>query len=141
MGAWLEEHEHLLEAAAISAIVLSAISVIVVPLLIALLPSDYFLGDEAPEMRWQRAHPLARRTLRVLRNLLGVLLVIAGVVMLVLPGQGLLTMLVGLGLVEFPGKRRAEVWFVSRRGVLRALNWIRARARRPPLAVGDPGLR
>lgn len=132
---WLERHPELLQGITLAALALTGISLIVVPLLIAALPADYFVGDEAPEMRWQRAHPVVRRSLRVLRNLLGGLLVLAGIAMLVLPGQGLLTIVVGLGLVEFPGKRRAEIWFVQRRGVLRALNWIRARARKPPLAV------
>ena len=48
------------------------------------------------------------------------------------PGQGLLTLLVGLLLMNFPGKYRLERWLVGRRGVLTALNWLRRRGGHPP---------
>ncbi len=47
--------------------------------------------------------------------------------MLVTPGQGLLTLLIGLLLLNFPGKYRLERWLVRRPGVLRTLNWVRRR--------------
>ena len=67
------------------------------------------------------------------RNALGAVLLAAGIAMLVLPGQGLLTILLGLMLVDFPGKRRAERALVARPNVFEALNWLRAKAGRPPL--------
>jgi len=71
----------------------------------------------------------------VVKNVVGWLLVGAGVAMLVLPGQGILTLLVGLTLVNFPGKRDLELWLVRRVPVRRALDWIRRRAGRPPLQL------
>jgi hypothetical protein len=59
--------------------------------------------------------------------------VVAGLVMLVVPGQGLLTLAVGLMLMDFPGKFRLERWLATRGPVWRSLNWLRKRARRPPL--------
>ena len=53
--------------------------------------------------------------------------------MLVLPGQGLLTLLVGFLLVDAPGKYRLERWLVSRKAVLRPINWLRRRKGRQPL--------
>ena len=67
-----------------------------------------------------------------MKNLLGALLVVLGLVMLVTPGQGLLTLLAGLLLMNFPGKYRLECWVVLRPGVLRALNWLRGRGGQPP---------
>ena len=58
---------------------------------------------------------------------------LAGFAMLLVPGQGLLTMAVGLMLSDFPGKYRLEQWLVSRASVWRSINWIRKRARREPL--------
>ena len=55
--------------------------------------------------------------------------------MLVLPGQGILTIIVGLVLMDFPGKYGAERWAVSRGPVLPAINWIRAKAGKPNLIV------
>ena len=58
-----------------------------------------------------------------------------GLAMLVLPGQGVITILVGITLLNFPGKRRLELRIVRQRPVLLAINWIRARANRPPLVL------
>jgi len=70
--------------------------------------------------------------LGLLKNLLGALLVVMGLVMLVTPGQGLLTLLAGLLLMNFPGKYRMERWLVLRPGVMRALNWLRQRQGHAP---------
>jgi hypothetical protein len=58
-------------------------------------------------------------------------LVLLGLVMLVTPGQGILTLLSGLLLMNFPGKYRLEQWLVLRPGILRALNWLRRRRNQP----------
>ena len=60
---------------------------------------------------------------------------LAGIAMLALPGQGILTILVGITLLNFPGKRRLELRIVRQRRVLRAINWMRAKAKRPPLVL------
>jgi hypothetical protein len=64
---------------------------------------------------------------------LGILLVLAGIMMLVLPGQGILAMLIGIGLMDFPGKFRLERWFARQPAVFKSLNWIRTRAGHAPL--------
>ena len=66
------------------------------------------------------------------KNLLGAALVVLGLLMLVTPGQGQVTLLAGLLLMNFPGKYRLERAVVSREGVMRALNWFRRRSGRPP---------
>jgi len=55
--------------------------------------------------------------------------------MLVLPGQGVMTVLIGVALLDFPGKHRLQRWIVGRRGVLDALNWIRRKRGRPPFSL------
>jgi hypothetical protein len=62
----------------------------------------------------------------------------AGIAMLVLPGQGLLTILIGFLMLDFPGKYRVEKWLVSRRRLLGAINWLRRRAGRVPLRISTP---
>jgi UPF0716 family protein affecting phage T7 exclusion len=69
----------------------------------------------------------------VAKNLCGTVLVLAGVAMLVLPGQGILTIVVGLLLIDFPGKFALEQKLVRRSSVLSAMNWIRTKAHRAPL--------
>jgi hypothetical protein len=56
--------------------------------------------------------------------------------MLVLPGQGVLTILAGITLLNYPGKRRLELWLVRRPAIHRAIDWIRRRAGRAPLELG-----
>ncbi|HYG08570.1 MAG TPA: hypothetical protein VD835_01220, partial [Pyrinomonadaceae bacterium] len=64
--------------------------------------------------------------------LFGVLMSLPGV-----PGQGVLTILMGVMLLDFPGKRRLELKLVSRPNVLRAINRIRQRFDRPPLQLDE----
>ena len=75
----------------------------------------------------------------VLRNVLGLVCILAGLAMLVLPGQGLLTLLVGLLLVECPHKYRVEKWVVSRRRVLGAIHRFRRRRGKAALVVSRSG--
>ena len=111
-------------------------SLIGVPWFLTRMPSDYFRRPE----RDLRPHSAGAVALRALRNLLGAVLVVAGILCLVLPGQGLLTLVVGLVLLDFPGKRRLERWLVNRRPVLRSINALRRRAHRPPLEMRDSWL-
>ena len=69
----------------------------------------------------------------IVKNLAGTLLVVAGLVMLVTPGQGLLALFVGVMLLDVPGKRTLEREILYRPSVLRVINRIRTKAGRPPL--------
>lgn len=114
-------------------------TLIAVPWLIVRLPSDYFAHGRRPRKQWADRHPLVRKALLAAKNLLGYLLIVAGVAMLVLPGQGVLTMLLGFIMVDLPGKYRFERWLVARPLVLRSINMLRRRAGREPLILdGDP---
>lgn len=55
--------------------------------------------------------------------------------MLLLPGQGLLTMLAGLLLSDVPGKRRVALFFLQRGPVSRSVDAIRARRGKAPLLL------
>jgi hypothetical protein len=72
--------------------------------------------------------------------MLGAILVAAGLAMLMLPGQGILTILIGLGVMNFPGKYRLERWIISRPTVLKAVNWIRSKSHHPPLVMTEDEL-
>ena len=117
-------------AAASSASLLAFL--VIVPLLVIRIPPDYFAHGRYHKRLWAEHHLVLRMVLLIGKNLLGYVFVCAGVVMLVLPGQGVLTILVGILLLDFPGKYRLVRWIVARPGVLRTLNWLRCRAGRPP---------
>lgn len=112
-------------------------SLVLLPVLVARMRADYFVAPPPPDS-WAGHHPVLRWVLRGAKNLLGALLVLAGIAMLVLPGQGILTILIGITLLDFPGKRRLERAIVSRRPVLKAVNWIRRKANRDPLRLDFP---
>lgn len=97
------------------------------------LPADYFQQEERRPLKSWEKYPVLRWMLLIAKNLLGVVLLLAGLLMLVAPGQGLLTIVMALVLIDFPGKFRLQQWLVTRRGVWRSLNWLRKRAHKPEL--------
>ena len=97
------------------------------------LPKDYFVEEKRRRLQSLVQYPALRVVVAIVKNVLGAVLVIAGVIMLVAPGQGLLTIVVGLMLLDFPGKYRLERWLVTRRQVWRSIQWLRKRARQPEL--------
>jgi hypothetical protein len=109
-------------------------SLIGVPWLIVRLPVRYFDSPEHPVRT-----PLGW-VVRIGRNAAGAVLFVLGVAMLVLPGQGLLAMLAGLMLMEFPGKRRLERRVMAFPRVFRTVNALRRRAGRAPFEI-DPHAR
>lgn len=108
-------------------------SLIAVPIIVTRIRADYFEDPYRHEPGLQRGHPAVYVTVRVLKNLLAVILVAGGVLMLVLPGQGLLTILIGVGVSDFPGKFRLERRLVALPGILAGINWIRRKAHVEPL--------
>jgi hypothetical protein len=129
---WLRQH--LWWTLTLSVVILVGTAVLV-PLVVVRMPSDYFVRTR--QGSWGRRHPLPRMALWAARNLVGAVLVLAGLAMLIAPGQGLLTILVGLIVLEFPGKRDLMRRLVRRPRVRRAIDWMRARAGRPPLVLPD----
>ena len=72
---------------------------------------------------------------KLLKNLAGITLIILGIAMLILPGQGILTIIAGIIFVDFPNKYQLERWMVSRPRVLNTMNWFRLRMKKPPLKI------
>ncbi len=109
-------------------------TLLILPVILIRIPTDYFLEKEGH----RRDHAgLRSRIFRILsgvvRNLLGVLLLLMGGIMLFTPGQGILTILAGLLVMDFPGKRDLEIRLISRDSIYRGINRIRRRAGKPDL--------
>lgn len=103
------------------------------PLLVIRIPADYFSHPHRQRLANSVRHPLIRLAFAGAKNLLGGILVLAGLLMLVTPGQGLLTLLAGLVIMNYPGKFALERWLITRPRVLPAINWLRSRRGHPPL--------
>jgi hypothetical protein len=135
MWHWFRQHETLLfwlTGLSIGSLVLTAI---LLPIVVLRLPSDYFV----------REHRLGQGPRGWLdwvwhfgKNALGIVFVLAGIAMLVLPGQGLLTVLIGVLMLDFPGKRKLERKLIVRPRILALVNGLRARRGRPPLITEAP---
>ena len=108
-----------------------------IPWVVSRLPADYFSSPARTTWRLGAGVSIAGLVLATLKNALGVVLLLLGFIMLFIPGQGLLTLLAGLLLMNFPGKYRLERWLVLRPGVLRGLNWLRGRGGQPPLEAPE----
>jgi hypothetical protein len=108
----------------------------VVGFIVVRLPADYFSPSRKRHFLTGR-HPFLRATGLVLKNVLGVVTVVVGFVLVMpgVPGPGVLTILVGIMLLDFPGKLRLERWLVCRSAVLRTINRLRAKYGRLPLRL------
>jgi hypothetical protein len=106
-------------------------SLLAVPLIVARLPEDYFVSQHRPA-DWLKS-PRVRIEWLILKNILGLLLLAAGIAMLVFPGQGVLTIILGLMLMDFPGKTRLLNRLAQRPNVLKSINWMRRKAGKPPM--------
>ena len=129
---WLSDPAVVATGAAFSLVVI-VLSALLVPIVIARLPHDYFVRKHV-DVR-SRHHPVLRVALDIVRTLLGTLLVLIGLALLVLPGQGVLTIVAGLALLPFPGKRALQRRLLNAPGIHSVVVTIRRRAQRPPLEL------
>lgn len=139
MWDWYHQHEALAWWMFVLSLLTFIGGIIVVPILLAKMPSDYFLHPRRTAARFSQHHPVLRISLLIVKNLLGVMFVLFSIPLLAGPGQGILTLLIGISLLDVPGKRRLELWLVRLPRVLQAINWIRRKADRPPLELPHDG--
>ena len=132
---WFRDHSSLLSWLAVFSVVAFIGTLISIPMLVIHIPENYFLHEKRPPAAHSSTGVLQHLALTGMKNLIGVLFILAGLVMLVLPGQGLLTILIGLMLMNFPGKYALQRALISRKPVLDAVNRLRTRAGRPPIEI------
>nr|WHW29791.1 hypothetical protein [uncultured bacterium] len=120
LGSWLAGFSVL-------ALLLSALAL---PHFIAAIPDDYFSQHtKAGELR--NSLSIGEIAILALKNVIGTILILSGIAMLVLPGQGLLTLFAGIVLAEFPGKRRLVRKIIRVPAVLDTLNYFRRKKNKP----------
>lgn len=119
-----EEHTQLLAWMTGVSVTLFIACMIITSYFIATIPDDYFKQEKRPKVSFP-AQLIPRIIGKIIKNLIGILLLISGIFMLVLPGQGLLTLLIGLLLIDYPGKYLLEKKLLSYPLVLNSINWIR----------------
>lgn len=111
-------------------------SLVVTAWVVVRIPANYFHSSHVREF-WTDQPAAIRWAGIVAKNIAGVALVILGILMSLpgVPGQGLITILLGLILVDIPGKRPWEARLVRRPAVRNAIDRLRARYDKPPLVL------
>ena len=113
------------------------ISVFMMVLIISFLPEDYFKSENRNLISsvQNSRYPLLKLSVLITKNFFGFLLLLSGILMLVLPGQGILTIITGLVFMDYPGKYKFERKLLRQKGVINSINWIRSRLGKPSLKV------
>jgi hypothetical protein len=118
-------------------LVISLLSIVIgfisMPMLVARIPVDYFSHHRRHRMSQKTHHPIIGLALAGFKNLLGALLVLTGIIMLFTPGQGLLSVLFGLMIMNYPGKYTLERWIIQHPLIFSAVNALREKQDQPPL--------
>jgi hypothetical protein len=108
----------------------------IVSFILVKLPTNYFKKEHRPSL-WAGPRPALNAAKVIGKNLLGVLLVLVGIVLSLpgVPGQGLLTVLLGIMLLDFPGIRRLERKLLTRPAIVKAITHLRQRFGKRPLEL------
>ena len=113
--------------------VIFLVSLLSIGRLVSLIPSDYFINRK--ESKFKLNYPVAWIVSVVIKNIFGYILIFGGILMLILPGQGLITIFVGLLLSNYPGKYSIEKRIIATPKILKSINWLRKRSNEPPLII------
>lgn len=134
---WLLAYKDILWPLGLLSLAFLVVGIVLLPVIVVRLPGDYLLRDKRSVRRRFARMTIGGRIYLLAKNLFGGLLVLAGIVMLVTPGQGLISIVVGVGMLDVPQKRRLLKLLAGRPGVLRTVNRFRARFGQPPLQPPD----
>ncbi len=108
-------------------------SLVSIKWLVALIPTNYFVKKNNSKSK--KEYSFLWLLSIVFKNIIGYTLILGGILMLVLPGQGLFTIFIGLVLSNYPGKYNIERKFISIPSVLRTVNWLRKKSNKAPLEI------
>jgi len=121
----------------------SIVYVIALSYIITRMDKRYFVSKKIVDKKaaehdtFQNSHLLSKNNsttlvVNIVKIIFGISLLVCGIAMLVLPGQGLITILVALSLIPFPGKKKLEHKLLKIKSVRFSLNWIRIKAKKEP---------
>ena len=108
----------------------------IVSAILVKLPADHFSKRRKTKF-WDGPRPAIHAAKVIGKNIAGVLLVALGIVLSLpgVPGQGLLTVLLGIMLLDFPGRHRLEQKLLSKPSIVNTINRLRGRFDKPPLEL------
>ena len=108
----------------------------IVSFILVKLPADHFSKNRKTKF-WAGPRPAIHAAKVIGKNIGGILLVALGIVLSLpgVPGQGLLTVLLGIMLLDFPGRHRLEQKLLSKPSIVNTINRLRERFDKPPLQL------
>ena len=101
--------------------------------LVSLIPEDYFINKKDSKIK--TSNIFIWYIVLIFKNLIGYSLILGGIMMLVLPGQGLFTIIIGLMMSNYPGKYAIEKKFIAIPTILKSINWLRRKSNKPPIRI------
>ena len=122
---WISDNYRVIQWIGLVSVVLFFLSLFILRCVIVRLPDDYFVIDYPASNK--HSGNLIDLALRVAKNLFGFLLIICGIILLFIPGQGLVTIVLGAWIIDLPWIIKIKRKFVYSRLVKGALNWIRSK--------------
>ena len=125
----IAQYENILVLFSIMSAVFFVVTLLLTPYLLGLIHSDYFTKANPHKLEIKHVGHIV---VVIIRSAIGLVLFVVGVIMLVTPGQGVVSILLGLFLMEFPGKRKLELKLINHNQTFKTLNWLRAKAKKPP---------
>lgn len=125
----LIEYEDIMIMLGIISALIFIVSLLMMPWLLGKVPVDYFAPNKPHKIEIKNAWQLI---LLIIKNLFGFTLLLAGIIMLITPGQGIVSILLGLFLMEFPGRRTLEFKLINNETTFKTLNWLRSKTNKPP---------
>ena len=128
-----ENYKSLIFLLSVISLLIFIFSLLSIKWLVSLIPSDYFI--EKKPSKFKSKYPLIWLISMIVKNLIGYILIVGGILMLVLPGQGLFTIFIGLIMSNYPGKYFIERKFIAIPSVLRTINWLRKKSNQNPLRI------
>jgi hypothetical protein len=137
---WIRLHETLIGYLGIISLLTFFLTLVLVPVFVIRMPSDYFMYNKRDLKQFHRQHPFVRVVTLIIKNIFGFIFICAGLAMLILPGQGILSILIGISLVSFPKKRALERAIIQQKAVEQVINWMRLKAHKSPLELPSSAL-
>jgi hypothetical protein len=126
------QYQDVLLVIGIVSFVLFLVSLIVVPIIIINLPADHFIQSRKKKKKITSVY---RAVFHFFKNLLGIFFLALGVILLILPGPGWLTILVGVALLDFPFKHKLEMKILSLPLLRKTIDRYRLKHNKAPLEI------
>lgn len=134
------EYESLLRGLVLGSLGFFILTPIVAPVAIVRMPPDILIRKRRPLNEMMPLRRAGFLLWHLIKNLAGVALMLLGILLLFLPGQGLLTLFAGTMLADIPGKKTLLSRLLGAKGVRTAIDRMRAKYHREPLIYPEDSL-